>query len=348
MPDEDHTDAATRDADSALPGGEFSDDRLLACALGLGDDPELAAAAAVDGALAARLETIRAQVDAVGARVSVAVPAPAEDYTDLSSPRWAALGEFLAAPAPKPARSRSSRWLRVIAPALAVVLAIGVGAAIISSRSGTGSSSSSTAAEGSKAAPMAAGSQDAATANPALGSLTTPVVSLTDQARRFATVVIARARDAVGGFQQFAVLRDLKGAAPHLLRLRVGDAPADAGKLHVVLLDPLSARASPEPSAIPSPLISVSPAAATIAGATPAPSPAGAGSTGSGPAGSASPEPGATAPTPASAASASPSPPVDLSKWALAEPTRSFSYHGQVAFAEELPPGTDVTALSLP
>jgi hypothetical protein len=170
-------------------------------------------------------------------------------------------------------------------------------------------------------------------------------VALTDQAKRFATVVVARARKAAGGFQQFAVLRDLKGVAPDLLRLRVGDAPADAGKLHVLLLDPLSAGASPTPAATsqaynaPPPLISVSPAAATIAGATPLPEPSVGGATPAVP--TATPSPATPATTPASSSP-------DLSQWAVTQPTKSFGYHGQVALAEELPPGTDVSSLSLP
>ncbi len=107
-------------------------------------------------------------------------------------------------------------------------------------------------------------------------------MSLSKEARNFATVVVARARAAAGGFQEFAVLRDLKGVAPHLLRLRVGDAPADAGKLHLLLLSP-AAGAAAQAFNEPPPLISVSPAAAAIAGATPSPEPS-PGSTSVGPA----------------------------------------------------------------
>jgi hypothetical protein len=202
---------------------------------------------------------------------------------------------------------------------------------------------SSEQAESAKSLSVGAGAQDNATPAPALGSVTTPLVALTDQVKRFSTVVVARARKAAGGYQQFAVLRDLKGAAPDLLRLRVGDAPADAGKLHVLLLDPLSARASPTPAATsqaynePPPLISVSPAAATIAGSTPVPSPSA--SAGAGP---------SAPPSPAAPGTTTPLPPADLSGWTLAEPTRTFGYHGQVALAEELPPGTDVASLSVP
>lgn len=331
MPDETHRDAA-------MPGGGFDDDRLLAYALGFDDDPELAAAVAADGELRARLEVVRAQAEAVGARVAAAVPAPDEDYADLSSPRWAALGEFFEAPKAAPARRRSSRWLRILAPALAVVLAVAIGAAIISSRSGTGTSTSSTA-ENSKAATMAAGSRDTAEPAPALGSVTKPVVALTGQARKFATVVIARAREAAGGFQQFAVVRSLKGHAADLLRLRVGDAPAETGKLHLLLLSPAKGAAAQAYNE-PPPLISVSPAAAAIASATPSPGSSLGGSTPAEP--SATPAPATPGATPA----ASPTP--DLSQWAVTEPTKTFGYHGQVALAEELPPGTDVTSLHVP
>src|SRR5664280_746624 len=334
MPDEPYTDAAMPGQDAAKPGRGFDVDRLLAYALGLEDDPELAAAAAADGELGARLETVRAQAEAVGARVAAAVPAPAEDYTDLSSPRWAALGEFFDAPAP--ARSRSSRWLRVLAPALAVVVAVAIGAALIESRSDRGSVTSSERAESSKSLSVGAGAQDNAAPATAPGPAAEPIVSLSKEARKFATVVVARARAAAGGFQEFAVLRELKGHAAGLLRLRVGNAPAEAGKLHLLLLSPAGsavAQAYNEPP----PLISVSPAAATIAGSTPVPSPSA--SAGAGP---------SAPPSPAARGTTTPLPPADLSGWTLAEPTRTFGYHGQVALAEELPPGTDVASLSVP
>jgi hypothetical protein len=328
MPDE------TR-RDPVAPGGAFDDDRLLAFALGLDDDPELAAAAAADGELGARLETVRAQADAVGARVSAAVPAPGEGYADLSAPRWAALGDFF--DAPPPARSRSSRWLRVLAPALAVVLALAIGAAIISSRGGGHvSMSGSVAAEASKSSATGAGAQDGATSSSTTATRGADLgVSLTDQAKRFALVVVARAREASGAFQEFAVVRNLKGIAPNLLRLRVAGEPAEAGKLDLLLLSPsgTASQAFNEPP----PLISVSPAATVIATATPSPEPA--------PNAAASAQPGAA---PASAPPA-PSPQAPAAaQWVAAEPTKTFAYRGQVALAEELPPGTDVASLSVP
>ncbi len=330
MPDEPHADSAMPGEDAAKAGREFDDDRLLANALGLEDDPELAAAAAADGELGARLETVRAQAEAVGARIAAAVPAPPEDYTDLSSPRWAALGEFF--DAPKRARGRSPRWLRVLAPALIVVLAVAIGAAIVSTRGGGRLSlNGSVTSEASKSAPSAAGSQDVAT----------PVVALTDQAKQFATVVVARARKAAGGYQQFAVLRELKGHAAGLVRLHVGEAPAEAGKLHLLLLSPAGSAATQAYNE-PPPLISVSPAAATIAGATPSPEPSPGAATPAAPSAAPAPAPAIPATTPPA------SPPADLSQWAVTQPTKTFAYHGHVALAEELPPGTDVTSLSVP
>src|SRR5665647_2732750 len=78
----------------------FDDDRLLAFALGLDDDPELVAAAAADEGLRRRLDVVRAEVEQVGAQVRAAVPGPDEHYTDPSDPRWAGLREFFAAPQP--------------------------------------------------------------------------------------------------------------------------------------------------------------------------------------------------------------------------------------------------------
>jgi hypothetical protein len=59
------------------PGGGFDDDRLLAYALGLDDDPELLAAAEHDAELSGRLAAMRADVHRIGAQVQAAVPAPA-------------------------------------------------------------------------------------------------------------------------------------------------------------------------------------------------------------------------------------------------------------------------------
>ena len=107
----------------------FDDDRLLAFALGLDDDPELVAAAAADEGLRHRLDAVHAEVEQVGAQVRAAVPDPDEDYTDPSDPRWAGLQQFFAARRPARTRSRASLWLRVLAPAAVILVAVAVGLA---------------------------------------------------------------------------------------------------------------------------------------------------------------------------------------------------------------------------
>ena len=66
----------------------------------------------------------------------------------------------------------------------------------------------------------------------------TAVERLADQLDRFAVVVLARAREATGALQRFAVVRIFKGDAPEVVELEVDDQPADLGRLHLLMLDP--------------------------------------------------------------------------------------------------------------
>ena len=128
------------------PGGGFDDDRLLAYALGLDDDPELLAAAENDAALSGRLAAMRADVDRIGAQIAAAVPAPEDAYTDLSGERWSGLKEYFEAPASEAKPRRERRWWRVVAPVTALaVLAVVVG--IVAVNQGTSSSTSDSSAE---------------------------------------------------------------------------------------------------------------------------------------------------------------------------------------------------------
>jgi hypothetical protein len=74
---------------------------------------------------------------------------------------------------------------------------------------------------------------------------------LVDQLDRFAVVVLAKAHQATGALQRFAVLRIFKGDAPQVVELEVDDQPADEGRLHLLMLDPVTAGdealQSPEP-----------------------------------------------------------------------------------------------------
>ncbi len=229
------------------PGG-FDDDRLLALALGLDDDPELLAAAEGDAELAGRLAAMRADVALIGAQVGAAVPPPEEEYTDLSGERWSGLSEFFEPPpATKPRRER--RWWRVVAPVAAlVVLALAVG--IVAVNRGGMSATSDSSAEVSRSAADAA---QPATAQDfsAGGSEKTAGGRIADQLDRFAVIVLARAREATGALQRFAVLRIFKGSAPEVVQLAVDGKPADRGRLHLLMLDPVATSDvesfSPEP-----------------------------------------------------------------------------------------------------
>ena len=236
-------------SDGTRQPGRYDDDRLLACALGLEEDPDLLAAAEADAELAARLAAVRDDVDAVGAQVRAAVPAPDDSYTDLSSGRWSGLSEFFRAPAE---RRRRRRWVRVLAPVAAVlVLAVVVGVVAMDlsgqiATSGSGVDAGRTADE---AAPSK--SQDLGFGGAGEAAPQTTAERLAEQLDHFAVVVLARARAATGALQRFAVVRILKGDAPEVVELQVADEPADAGKLHLLMLDPVeTARGedlSPEP-----------------------------------------------------------------------------------------------------
>ncbi len=233
----------------------FDDDRLQAFALGFDDDPRLVAAAAADEGLRRRLDAVRAEVEQVAAQVRAAVPSPDERYTDLSDPRWAGLQELFAAPPPAKSRGRASLWLRVLAPAAVVLVAVAVGLAVINGqKSGTVAVNSSVPAA-AKASSEAAGPLTGAggTATDRTGGY---AQALSEQVDQFALVVLAKAKAASGAFQRFVVVRILKGHGPDVVRLRVADRPADTGRLQVLFLRPLMggiAEISPEPTPAPVP-----------------------------------------------------------------------------------------------
>jgi len=243
--------------------GAFDDDRLLAFALDLDDDPRLVAVAAADEDLRRRLDAVRAEVDQVGARVRAAVPDPGGDYTDLGDPRWAGLQEFFAAPAAAQTSSRMSRWLRVLAPAAVALVAVAVGLAVINEqKSNTVGVNRSATAAASKA-----GGEDLilgplpATSEAGAGQ----VAGIAAQVDQFALVVLARARAASGAFQRFVVVRILKGDCPDVVRLRVADRPADEGRLQVLFLRPrMDGGAEISPAPTPAPVPSAAEATSTL------------------------------------------------------------------------------------
>ena len=230
----------------------FDDDRLLAFALELDDDPGLVAAAAADEGLRRRLDAARADVDRVGAQVRAAVPAPDAVYADVGDPRWAGLQGFFAAPQPAKRRGGASRWLRVLAPVAVAVVALAVGLAIINEQNVDTVAVNGAVPEAAKAASDAAGSLTGV--GPTAGDRSANAVqALRDELDQYALVVLAKARAASGAFQQFVVVRILKGDGPDRVRLRVADHPADVGRLHLLLLRPSSdVYAEPSPAPVPS------------------------------------------------------------------------------------------------
>ena len=238
------------------PGGDFDDDRLLVFALGLDDDPGLLAAAESDAELAGRLAAMRADVAQIGAQVGAAVPTPDDDYTDLSGDRWSGLKEFFEPAASAAAPRRERRWWRVVAPVMAlIVLALAVGIVAVN-RGGIGSSSTSSGstAEVARSASDAGQPVSGQSADSGKTAQDTVAEQFAEQLDRFAVVVLARARAATGALQRFAVLRIFKGEAPKVVQLEVDGQPADQGRLHLLMLDPVAAAdnelASPAPSSL--------------------------------------------------------------------------------------------------
>jgi hypothetical protein len=228
----------------------FDDERLLAYALGLDDDPALAAASG-DGDVRRRLAALRADIEQVGANVRAAVPEPGAEYTDLGDPRWAGLRDYVTAGAPSAARRGAWHWLRVAVPVAVLALAAGVGVSVIARQGGSDHASiSSGATEG--VVPQAA---------PGGSAKSYGAPARLPTADAFALVVVARAGAVRQGYQSFAVVRTLKGKTTQAVRLRVLGTPVEAGGLALLLLKPVSGQAqagsgggegaSPGPTALP-------------------------------------------------------------------------------------------------
>lgn len=218
------------------PPDAWDDDRLLACVLGLDDDSELLEAAAGDAALAGRLAAMRHEVAAVEMGVRRAVPVPDDEYTDLAAARWDAMRLYFKPRPDRGSRTRLRRRLRVALPLLAVaVLALTVGlTAVYRARDQV-----AVDAQREEAAPMTQSTG---------GGIAGTSATFAEQLDRFAVVVVVKARTATGALQRFTVVRVLKGEAPavKILQLRVGDSPAVPGRLHVLLLRPMTRAAAEE------------------------------------------------------------------------------------------------------
>lgn len=232
------------------PHDGFSDDRLLARALGLGDDSELQTALESSPALSERLAQMRADVSTISDRLLTAVPEADPDYADPAAARWQRLhASFQPAPVSSghPDRWRLGR-LATIAAAVAlfaIVVAVAVERLPLES-SGDKATEAARNLSGGGAAlapantaptPTPAAVEKGAASQSYDGSLI-----VLPQAEHYGTVVVARAGEVVENLQSLAVERVLKGRVTDTLSLivRAGAAALPVGSLDVLYLHPLS------------------------------------------------------------------------------------------------------------
>ena len=258
------------------PRAAFDDDRLLDYALGLEDDPELAAALSRSARLRERLADMKADLAAIETELRRAIPELDDSYADPGAARWSRLRPSFGRSAPAATGRRSLRPRRLatvlLAAALALALVIGIVAVLPrggSSSSGSADSIRSTHAGSESAqaptygaasgqgqtvtgtnAPAAAagggGAVPSAAGNVASGNVAN-VTAL--HAAEFRDVAVVRAGTVIGADQSFTVVRGLKGKPPASFSLTLystAGAPT-AGTLAIAYLRPLSTPSSSAP-----------------------------------------------------------------------------------------------------
>jgi hypothetical protein len=240
------------------PTAAFDDDRLLDYALGIEDDPELAAALSRSARLRERLADLKTDLAAIETELRHAIPEPDDSYAEPSAARWPRLARAFGLSGSAAANRRPLRRRRLavalLAAALALALLIGV-LSVLPRSGGSGSSSSSGASKGADAlqAPLAGeaapGSQSAgvhAPAATAAGTAGSPATVTAIHAADFHDVAVVRAGTLIGADQSFSVVRTLKGRPPasfSLTLLSADSAPA-AGSLLIAYLRPLATPSS--------------------------------------------------------------------------------------------------------
>lgn len=252
------------DTNGAQP--RFDDDRLLGFILGLEDDPDLEEAAASDPAMRERLAAIRAGTDAVREGLERVVPPPPDGYADLTDPRWSELRELVAAPAAAAPRRRPT-WLRVLAPAAAIVLVLVAGVVGVQRLGDTGGNEAATSAVDEKATEGygkdgGAVQGEATTRAEGSDGVAAPTLSRgTLDPATYATVLVARAGALAAFRQRFEILRVLQGdestfVAGEVLRLDIVDRAVAADRLVVLYLEPLAATGTAVATPAPAPSVS--------------------------------------------------------------------------------------------
>jgi hypothetical protein len=221
------------------PFDGFTDDRLLALALGLGDDPELQTALAASPALAERLTKMSADVSAITDRLQAAAPPDDPGYADPAAARWQRLHASFAPTSISSARSGRRRIGRLATIAAAVALfAVAVGVAV---QQMPGGSVQTTATESAPSADDRIPAPEPADKG-TFGENYDGGLIVLPRAEHFKTVVVARAGEVVDDLQDFAVERVLKGRMGDTLSLLIRDGVAalPVGSLDVLYLRPLS------------------------------------------------------------------------------------------------------------
>jgi hypothetical protein len=223
----------------------FDDDRLLAFALGLEDDAELAAALDAAPDLRERLARIADDVGRISDSLHATVPPAAAGYAEPSRERWPALARFFA-PADQTAAGPRRRFSRLVTPAVAAALvAAVVVAALIAVRPGPQGGGPNDYA----AAPQSRGLSADKTAEQASpgGGVEAATLgggkkgSLVAGAGPWRSILVARAGAVADGVQRFAVVRKLKGdVATGVVRLHLTEKirALRAGSLWVLYLEP--------------------------------------------------------------------------------------------------------------
>jgi hypothetical protein len=208
----------------------FDDDRLLAFALGLEDDPELAAALAAQPTLRRRLDVLTADFEIIEGELHAMVPPAGPAYERPADATWNRLQKYYAAPKPaRPAAGRS--WRRLLAPAAALLGVAGGSVGVILSQHGQGGSSSATSSSG-----------EVKPAAQPYGQVAGVLPTKAD----YALVVVARAGAYRAGAQQFAVVRVLKGKAGATLSVTLAGAAAiKPGDVRLLYLQPTASAATP-------------------------------------------------------------------------------------------------------
>ena len=222
------------------------EDRLLAHALGLEDDPGLDRELERSPELRRRLDHIVADLDAVERGLDDAVPPPSDEWADLSDSRWDRLRPFVsvqeretADAAPRDSRSAVPFWrhTRTIVPTVVAALLAVVVIGVI-----TGREDSQLLAPGGDGAEMSKGLSDEDAAAPGEERAAGLAVA---GAGAYDTVVVADAGVIADGRQEFTVVGTLKGEAPQPVVLETGPGGSLApGTRALLFLEPVGGAAT--------------------------------------------------------------------------------------------------------